>query len=73
MKPFGGTISNWKQVPAHKKGETVIVGVPNKDNRFFGYPMIRTSIVVSINAERTEAETLNTIYKLESETKGGAA
>lgn len=71
-KPFQGTIKNWKEVLVSKaSGATVIIGEPEEDNRFNGYELIRTSIVVKMNKDRTEAETLNSIYKLQNE-KGGA-
>lgn len=69
MKQFQGTIKNWKQVAAHTKGETIIIGEPCKDNRFYGYESMHTSMVVSINEDRTEVETLNSIYKLQDERK----
>lgn len=69
MKQFQGTIKNWKQVAAHTKDKTVIIGEPCEDNRFYGYEKIRTSLVVSINEDRTEAETLNSVYKLQDERK----
>ncbi len=69
MKPFRGTIKNWKQVASQTKGKTIIIGEPCSDNDFYGYDYMHTSIIVSINGDRTEAETLNSIYKLQDERK----
>ena len=69
MKQFRGTIKNWKQVPAYTKGETIIIGEPCRDNPFYKYESMHTSMVISINEDRTEVETLNSIYKLQDEKK----
>jgi hypothetical protein len=66
-KTFQGTIRNWKEVLVSKaSGATVIIGEPGEDNRFRGYDMMRTSVVVKMNKAKTKVETLNSVYKLEN-------
>jgi len=69
MKQFRGTIKNWKQVASQTKGKTIIIGEPCEDNPFYSHDYMHTSIVVSINEDRTKVETLNSIYKLQDEKK----
>ncbi|BBA65238.1 predicted ORF [Xanthomonas phage XacN1] len=64
QKRIGGLIENWSLVPFNGDDKKlVIVGSLSGDNYWDKGP-IRTSLIMSINEDETEAETLNTIYKL---------
>jgi hypothetical protein len=63
-KRVGGLIENWSLVPFYGDAtKLVVVGTLSGDNYWDQGP-IRTSLILSINEDETEAETLNTIYKL---------
>ncbi len=64
-KRDGGIIQNWSIIPYYGDStKMVIVGSIVDDARFGSDKPIRTSLVLNINEDETEAETLNTIYKL---------
>lgn len=64
-KRIGGLIENWSLVPFYgDESKLVVVGTLNDDSRWGTGGPIRTSLILSINEDETEAETLNSIYKL---------
>lgn len=74
-KRAGGRIENWKLVEFNdispfkgEEGRIVVVGTLHEDP-YWGYTPgepgpIRTSLIVSINDDQTELETMNTVYQL---------
>lgn len=70
QKRQGGTLFKWKLMPWWGSGNTVAVGEIKDDANWNGERDLRTSLVVSVDRELGELETLNTIYKLESELDG---
>lgn len=64
QKRVGGLIENWSLVPFNGDDtKLVIVGSLSGDDSW-DEGTIRTSLIMSIDEDETEAETLNTIYKL---------
>lgn len=70
QKRQGGTLFKWKLMPWWASGSIVAVGEIKDDVNWNGERDLRTSLVVSVDREVGELETLNTIYKLESELDG---
>ena len=65
QKREGGTIENWSLVSFYgEETRMVVVGTLYGDSYWGSGGPIRTSLILSINEDETEAETLNTIYKL---------
>ncbi len=65
QKRVGGLIENWSLVPFYgDETKLVVVGTLHDDSQWGSGGPIRTSLILSINEDETEAETLNTIYKL---------
>ncbi len=65
QKRTGGIIENWSLVPFYgDETKLVVVGTLHDDSQWGSGGPIRTSLILSINEDETEAETLNTIYKL---------
>lgn len=64
-KRVGGLIENWRVIPfMNNPNSLVITGTLLNDSMWGPHGPIRTSLIVSINDDETEAETLNTIYQL---------
>ena len=72
QKRQGGTLFKWKLMPwwGSSNNVTVAVGEIKDDANWSGERDLHTSLVVSIDREAGELETLNTIYKIESELDG---
>ncbi len=69
VKRNGGTLEDWEVVPFwFDSNKMVVVGTITKDANWNGpgheEGPLRTSLIVEINDDQTELETLNTIYKL---------
>lgn len=65
QKREGGLITDWRLVPlGGQEDKLVIKGITSGDDYWADGKPLRTSLIVSINEDETEAETLNTIYKL---------
>lgn len=64
-KRAGGLIENWRIMPFMNNPDSlVITGTLLNDSYWGSHGPIRTSLILSINDDETEAETLNTIYQL---------
>lgn len=65
-KRAGGTLQNWSLIQREYEGEPyfVIIGDDDDDSVWRNTYGLRTSVIVSLDTEANEAETLNTIYKL---------
>ena len=70
VKRVGGTLEDWEIVPFYdNSGQMVVRGTITNDSNWNGpgdenKGTQRTSLIVEINDDQTELETLNTIYKL---------
>ena len=70
VKRVGGTLQDWEIVPFYgNSGQMVVRGTITNDSNWNGpgdenKGTQRTSLIVEINDDQTELETLNTIYKL---------
>lgn len=62
-KRIGGVIHNWYIDDVTFPDNPVVRGLLIGDS-YWGNEIIRTSVIVSINEDETELETLNTIYQL---------
>lgn len=66
----GGTLEDWEIVPFYGNPRRMVVrGTITNDSNWNGpgyekQGPLRTSLIVEINDDQTELETLNTIYKL---------
>jgi hypothetical protein len=64
QKRIGGIIENWSLVPLYSDDKTLVITGSLSGDNYWDRGPIRTSLILSINEDETEAETLNTIYKL---------
>ena len=69
VKPFRGTIENWKEhVWDASMGEVVVMGnIFGDEDRFEDGTFIRTSAIVKLDYENKKLETLNSVYTLGKE------
>lgn len=63
-KRIGGTIENWRIIDYFGNSSDVIVGTVYGDDNWPDGFYLRTSLIVNISEDKTEVETLNTVYKL---------
>lgn len=64
QKRIGGLIENWSLVPLNGDDKKLVITGSLSGDNYWDRGPIRTSLILRINEDETEAETLNTIYKL---------